>query len=282
MANEVFNLNSNLFPCICVAMYETILSPSVFEESLNDGADQYDYYNVDFADWKTKLNKVAQDYLDEHVIDSLKNYGVISIEADGIWSPKYYNYHQDELNMNVTMAEDWKTTMQANIDAWRGREDVAEYISTYWRSYDGYVNYMAESLDELLNDDDEDRQLAGYLTLAMLVEGTLRPYRDVLEDLYYMMEDFSDWTSGNVIADHYDKQDEANKLLKLYNSDDDWNELYWSLAHKIGFRWLHEGPDRLDSKNYMASFYAKSDGERLLFWAVDQELTVEDLKKLAA
>ena len=280
---EVYNMTSNLFPCICVAMYETVLSPNFFLESMNDGEDQYMYDTLDWQDWKTELVKVSQDYIDSNVIESLKNYGLLKIEACSIWSPKYYNYHQDELVMDVTMQQDWQDTMKEKIEAWRGRQDVIDYIKKYWRSYSGYVNFMPESLDEILTEDDEDRQLAAYLTLAMLVEGTLRPYDEILDELYYSMNDsFCDYERVNLLAEYMDEQ-EADKLLTLYNNDDDWNDLYWRLVEKIGFVWLHEGPDSLrGKKDSDYEFNAKSDGERLLFWAIEKELTVKELQDMAA
>lgn len=280
---EVYNMTSNLFPCICVAMYETILSPIVFEDSMNEGEEPYYYDTVDFDDWKVELTKVAQDYLDHNVIEGLRKYGLLNIEACSIWSPAYYNFHQDELVMDVTMASDWQATMKAQIELWKGREDVEKYIRQNWRSCSGYVNFMPESLEEVLTEQDEERQLAAYLTLAMLVEGSLRHYEDILEDLYYAMNDsFQDWHSVNVIEEYMDEA-EAEKLLDLYNNDDQWNDLYWTLAEKIGFRWLHEGSGYLRGKKDSGyQFNAKSDGEKLLFWAVENDLTVNKLYELAA
>ena len=280
---EVYNMTSGLFPCVCVAMYETVLSPNFFMESMNDGEDQYTYDTLDWQDWKKELTKVAQSYLDTNVIDSLKDYGLLNIEACSIWSPKFYNYSQDELVMDVTMQQGWQDIMAAKIDDWRGRQDVIDYIKKYWRSYSGYVNFMPESLDEVLTEDDEERQLAAYLTLAMLVEGSLKPCDEIMDELYYSMnEKFCDYERVNLLAEYMDA-DEADRLLDLYNNDDDWNDLYWRLVEKIGFRWLHEGPDCLrGKKDSDFEFDAKSDGERLLFWAVEKELTVEDLYSMAA
>ena len=142
---------------------------------------------------------------------------------------------------------------------------------------------MPESLDEVLTEDDEERQLAAYLTLAMLVEGSLKPCDEIMDELYYSIsEKFCDYERVNLLAEYMDA-DEADKLLTLYNNDDDWNDLYWRLVEKIGFRWLHEGPDCLrGKKDRDFEFDAKSDGERLLFWAVEKELTVEDLYSMAA
>ena len=280
---EVYNMTSNLFPCVCVAMYETVLSPNFYLEYMNDGDDPYYYTTMDWSDWKTELVKVAQKYIDDNVIDCLQDYGLLKIEADHIWSPKYYNFHQDELNMTISMQQGWQQIMAQKVAEWQDNEAVKKYISTYWHSYDGYINFMPETLAEVLTEDDEDRQLAAYLTLALLVQNQLYSASEIMEDLYYRMDDFSDYQSANVIDEHYDCEADGWELQKLWNNDTAWNQLYWDLAHTIGFKWLHEGPDYLrGKKDSDYEFRPKSDGERLLFWAVENQLTVDDLRRLAS
>ena len=281
---EVYNMTSGLFPCVCVAMYETLLSPSVFEESINDGEDEFYYDTVDFDDWKKSLTEAAQDYLNDSVIDMLRNYGLIDIKALEIWSPKYYNYHQDELVMDITMQKDWQRIMAEKVAVWQDRDDVKKYISKYWHSYSGYVNLMPESLDEVLTERDEDRQLAAYLTLALVAEGVNLDCYDIMEDLYYRMDDFSDYHRVNVVEEYYSDSYEAQELISLWNNDLKWNELYWDLFNKIGSPWSHDKDcERLDGKKDCCfGWQADSDGKRMLFWAVKQELTVKDLQDMAA
>ena len=281
---EVYNMTSGLFPCVCVAMYETVLSPQMFEESMNDGEEEFYYDTVRTDDWKKSLTEAAQEYLNDSIIDVLKDYGLINIEAVEIWSPKYYNYHQDELVMDVTMQQGWKEIMTAKINDWRGRHDVIDYIKKYWRSYSGYVNFMPESLDEVLTEDDEERQLAAYLTLALVAEGVNLDCGEIMYDLYYRMDDFSDYNRVNVISEYLDDSDEADKLIDLWNDDDRWNDLYWNLRDKIGSPWRHDKDcERLSGKEDCGYVWqADSDGKRMLFWAVKHGHTVSDLYSMAA
>ena len=164
---------------------------------------QFYYDTVDFDDWKKSLTEAAQDYLNDSVIDVLRNYGLIDIKALEIWSPKYYNYHQDELVMDITMQKDWQRIMAEKVAVWQANDDVKKYISKYWHSYSGYVNLMPESLNEVLTEHDEDRQLAAYLTLALVAEGVNLDCYDTMEDLYYRMDDFSDYHRVNVVEEYY-------------------------------------------------------------------------------
>lgn len=281
---EVYNMTSGLFPCVCVAMYETILSPTFFEEHMNEGEDEFYYNTVNSDDWEKALTEAAQDYLDDSIIDVLRNYGVLSIEAEGIWSPQYYNYNTDQLVMDITMVHDWQEIMTGKVAAWQQNDDVKSYIREHWRSYSGFVNFMPETLDEVLTEDDEERQLAAYLTLALVAEGVDMNRGNMIEDLYWRMEGFSDYERKNVIEEYYDDVCEAEKLMELWNNDDNWNELYWNLREKIGSPWRRDSRyDSLDGiKDCFSTFNADSDGKRMLFWAVKNEMTVEELYRMAA
>ena len=282
---EVYNLSSGLFPCVCVAMYETLLSPQFFEDNLNEDEEEFCYATVNPDDWKKALTSAAQDYLRDSIIEPLKNYGLIDIEAADIWSPKYYNFHQDELVMDVTMQKDWQKIMAEKVEEWSvSNEAVKDYISKHWRSFSGYVNFMPESLAEVLTEEDEERQLAAFLTLALVAEGVDLDCGDIMEDLYYRMDDFSGYDRLNVVEEYYEDTDEAQELLDIWHDDTKWDELYWSLVEKIGSPWCHDKDcERLSGKaDPCFDWRADSDGKKLLFWAVQNGLTVKELYDMAA
>lgn len=281
---EVYNMTSNLFPCVCVAMYGTILDPQLFEDNLNDGEEEFYYNTIDWNDWKKALTEAAQNYIDDSVIDYLQDYGVLKIEANDIWSPKYYNFHNDELCMTITMQAGWQQIMAQKVQEWKDNQAVNDYIRKYWHSYDGFICFMPGTLAEVLTEDDEERQLAAYLTLALLAENQLHSDYEIMEDLMYRMDDFSDYKSANVIVEHYDDECDAQDLLRLWQDDDQWNDLYWQLAHKIGFVWLHDDATKelQGVADFCTSYSANSDGKRLLFWAVKHQYSVDDLRRLAA
>ena len=291
MTNEKFYISSALLPCICVAMYNSPLDSGEFEDRANEinrqDGDIYTYCVVSQDDWKKDLVAHANDYLQEHIIDVLRNYGVISIEGTGIWSPKYYNFHTDQLEMTVTMAENWRSMMAEHIATWRGRQDVEKYICDHWYSYSGFISFMPQNLDEILTEEDGDRQLASYLTLALLTEDALDNTDEGSRSLWtlseIMDEQFCDYENINMIAEYLDDT-EADRLIRLWKDDTNWNELYWSLSEKIGFPWLHDNDTKClwGKKCVYQDFRAESDGERLLFWAVQHGHTVQDLYNMAA
>ena len=290
MAQNVFNINSNLFPLVCVQMYETQLSPSAYEDymrELDKGEPDGDftYYTVDYSDWKKGLVTVATKYIKENFLKVLKKYGVEDIKGTGIWSPREYNFTGDALDMEITMQNGWEAIMERSLQTFSEISDCRRYVCENWHSRSGFISFMPQTVEDVLTESDEERRLAAYLTLALVYEDVLEPAGDSLENLWEAgMYEFSDYDHINVIDEYMNDEDETARLIDLWNDDNKWNELYWRLAEKVGFLWLHE-PETLcleGKKDCDYQFNANSDGKRLLFWAAIHQHTVDDLYSMAA
>lgn len=290
MAQNVFNIDSNLFPLVCVQMYETQLSPMAYEDymrELDKGEPDGDftYYTVDYSDWKKELVTVATNYIKENFLKVLKKYGVEDIKGTGIWSPREYNFTGDALDMEITMQDGWEAIMERSLQTFSEISDCRRYVCENWHSRSGFISFMPQTVEDVLTESDEERRLAAYLTLALVYEDVLEPAGDSLENLWEAgMYEFSDYDHINVLEEYLGDADETARLIDLWNDDDRWNELYWRLAEKVGFLWLHE-PETLcleGKKDSDYQFNANSDGKRLLFWAAIHQHTVEDLYSMAA
>ena len=288
MTQNVFYLNSNLFPLVCVQMYETQLSPMAYEDymrHLDEGEPDGDftYYTVDYSDWKKELVLVASNYIKQNFLGVLKKYGVENIEGTGIWSPKYYNYTGDALEMTITMKEGWEQIMEKSLETFAEITDCRRYVCENWHSCSGFISFMPKSVEDVLTERDEERRLAAYLTLALVYEDVLEDAGDSLENLWEAgMYEFSDYDHINVLEeylgeDYYD-------LMTAYNDDQKWNELYWQLVEKIGFPWMHEAETKSleGKKDCDYQFNANCDGKRLLFWAAIHQYSLNDLYDMAA
>lgn len=290
MAQNVFNIDSNLFPLVCVQMYETQLSPMAYEDymrELDKGEPDGDftYYTVDYSDWKKELVTVATNYIKENFLKVLKKYGVEDIKGTGIWSPREYNFTGDALDMEITMQDGWEAIMERSLQTFSEISDCRRYVCENWHSYSGFISFMPQTVEDVLTESDDERRLAAYLTLALVYEDVLESAGDSLENLWEAgMYEFSDYDHINVIDEYMNNEEETARLIDLWNDDNKWNELYWRLVEKVGFLWLHE-PETLcleGKKDSDYQFNANSDGKRLLFWAAIHQHTVEDLYSMAA
>ena len=290
MAQNVFNINSNLFPLVCVQMYDTQLNPSAYEDymrELDKGEPDGDftYYTVDYSDWKKELVKVATNYIKVNFLKVLKKYGVDDIKGTGIWSPREYNFTGDALDMEITMQDGWEAIMERSLQTFSEISDCRRYVCENWQSCSGFISFMPQTVEDVLTESDEERRLAAYLTLALVYEDVLEPAGDSLENLWEAgMYEFSDYDHINVLEEYLGDADETARLIDLWNDDYRWNELYWRLAEKVGFLWLHEQETLCleGKKDSDYQFNANSDGKRLLFWAAIHQHTVEDLYSMAA
>lgn len=147
-------VNSNLFPIISVGMYESRLSPSnLFESSTIDNDYQEGYVNYDseyyWEHWQNDLFEEEIQALACKFLDGkLKQDGIeIAIKTGEIYSPKYYNFSTDNIDLEVTFN---KTKLL------RYARDHKDYFNAYlkdnYSSYDGFSSHTANDFSEWLND----------------------------------------------------------------------------------------------------------------------------------
>lgn len=287
---ETFSMNSNLFPVVCVQMYETQLSPMAYEDymrELDKGEPDGDftYYTVDYNDWKKELTTIATNYIRHNFLPVLRKYGVEDIKGTGIWSPREYNFTGDALDMEITMQQGWEAIMERSLQTFAEITDCRKYVCDNWHSRSGFISFMPETVEDVLTESDDERRLAAYLTLALVYEDVLETAGDSLENIWEAgMYEFSDYEHINVLDEYMNDENETQRLIDLWNDDDRFNELYWQLANKLGFPWLHE-PETMaleGKKDSDYNFNADSAGKRLLFWAAIHQHTVSDLYSMAA
>ena len=280
--NELFGISSNLFPCVCVGMYWTCLSPSDREEVLQHDCEQFEYVSIDMNEYKEQIVLKAADFIAENVCPIMKKYGLENILVEGIHSPREYNFEDDCLYFTVEMSPDWRSKMHDYLNDFRKDSKFQKYIEEHWYSRDGFWSWMPQSFDEIEQMDDEERCVGAYLTLCLLNEEALGLQGESLEyinDELYLEEDY--YTHYYNIMDEYLGETSGKEMEELYNNDYRMNELYHNLLSKIGEKW--KGCDRIYGKaDVCADIYARNDAMRLIFWALENGYTVSDLEAMAA
>lgn len=70
-----------------------------------------------------------------------------------------------------------------------------------------------------------------------------------------------------------------------FNDAVEWNELYWDLYHAIGRQWKHcdfMEAWRANGNETEKKLIAEHDSQRLLFWCMENDYTLDDLKQMVA
>lgn len=164
---------------------------------------ELEYYQRDLRDEHPEYQLLTEDDLDfdyrayeKEVMDSFiavfPHYApefVTAVEFDELDSPKYYNFRNDQLYAFVELADDWKDRMRDFI---RDNEDyLRDRIKKDWTSYDGFISFMENDLDEwdTYLFEDEDPRYIGSMIGYMMYRENKDVYRDLLMDT---MEDIYD------------------------------------------------------------------------------------------
>lgn len=307
--SNVFELNDTLWPIVRVATHNTVLDPIKFEEEYGEEECQcacekslwnshkdnpFRYFRVDHEKWNNELLKLTSDFINENVIEKMKPYGVESIQVHSIHSPEFFDYWRDdndELRFSVVMSSDFRKRMDLYLNKFRESDDekYSSYIEEHFHTY-----HLYSQIEDFKN---PEICIGAYLTLC-LVDMDMS---DVAEDF---IEYAHDWLCNNSTAgavrnilleytgvdidsnnEDFSFEECFNDFLELYNDDFAIWKLYHDLWEHIGLVW--RGYDALEclengNKSINHCIVAKNDAMRMIFWAIDNDYSLEDLKAMAA
>ncbi len=181
------NLNTNLFPIINVGMYYSPISPeSVFDdycinEDFEENASPYNadqfWGNFDFDKYKAKIKEIAADFLSYQIDD--ENGNEIKIEAGELYSPKYYNFDTDNIELIVEF-DKFKLLEYIKTDI----DNFNVFLKDNYTSYDGFHSFTANNVALWYDDYKNDENTAIGALLTYLFKDT-----DYKDDFYnYVFE----------------------------------------------------------------------------------------------
>lgn len=272
-------LNSSICPLVDFITYDSLLSVVTIEESANDGLDKFEHVCVKQDDVDAIIMEHVCFRMCDDIAPALFEYGVKEFLVGSIYRPAYYNFHHDGFEFEAVMEDDWKTRAVAFLNNNRNNAVLLGYIADHWRSCSGFISFMPESLEELLDGltgksdrYTDDYLLAGYLVMAGVVSGTKVSPSDFEEEVYdYICSNTDLMTPYCYIP---------NDWLALYNDDFGVDELYYSLQDKLGCVWRTF--DKIHDKISGEDFDCEDRASKMIAWALKNDLSVRDAQDIAA
>lgn len=276
-------LNTNIFPVVDVGMYNSFLSPSLYEENEKDHYVQMHRGAAEFVclgdfkwnRYKDAVVEAAMNYIEAYAMDRLRQYGVATIRPKGINSPKEYNFSDDSLDLYVYLTPDFDVRMRGHIADMRKNPSLQCYIEEHYWSKSGFWSWMPKSFDEIEAMEDEERCVGAYLTLALLQEGYWSRYGRDEDDSNMCIADAVSCAYGDEFCNIYLYV--SDELLALYRDDAALNNLLWDVYFRIGRPWRGHKPKNSD---YVGE--CKCEAVEFLLWAADNEYSLADLRAIAA
>ena len=192
-----FNIDLPFFP----GLYESYLYSS--DDAYFAIKDELDYYHQEYcSEWgpgepeeKQFYEQLTEDDLDfnfkdyskdivDAFVDVWKSHApeiVLSIGEYHMWSPRMYNFDTDHIYADIELRDDWKDVMRGfmteNTDWLRDR------IKKDWTSYDGFMSFMSNVLEEwdsYLFEEEDERYIATMLGYMMYREN-----EEIIRDMSY-------------------------------------------------------------------------------------------------
>lgn len=166
----------NAFP----GFYGSIFDSS--ETAYNEIIETVDYYkneldkevtedDFDF-DYKGYEESVAIAFTD--VFADMYDLPIIkSMKYSHIWSPKYYNFENDELYAEFEFTDDWKTYVRSFIE--ENKNWLSDIIEEKWKSRDGFISFMSTDINDWthnildVEEDDIDGRYLGEMLTYMFM-----------------------------------------------------------------------------------------------------------------
>ena len=111
-----------------------------------DSSDIFDkYYGIDYKEYMLDYSKEYVDNFNELLKEPLEKIGISNIEFKSIFSPTYYNYWNDEINININYDFDMiKNYLENNA------VNFSNYIKDKNASYDGFIAFGDTDYNEYI------------------------------------------------------------------------------------------------------------------------------------
>lgn len=276
-------LCGSLCPLVDVGMYESIISPSYWEDCARDnliedygdaGLQLACFGDFDWDGYKKVVQSHAADIIDEYAMPILNDYGIAAIKVVGIYSPREYNFTTDELNFDVYLSEDFDAKFAENMKRFRKNPSLQKYIEDHWWHRSGFHSFMPKSMDEIASFEDDVRCLACYMTFALLTE-------EYWNNFY---EDRTDWELFERLNTDECCTDFTHVYLycseewaQVYNDNIRMDELYWDVFHALGHPWNNH-----TYKDDNLCTHEDNEALQLVIWATDMGYSPQDLREMCA
>jgi len=209
-------LNSNLFRIVSVAMYGTQLDPdSMFDSYMieSDKDDGYIHFGIDYfwdnfqsQKYKDHIKELAHSFINgKHKVGDIE----IEIEAGEIYSPKFYNFSNDEIDLTITFDTE-AILNEVNKDT----QTFNQFLKDRYSSYDGFNSFTSNNYTDWLEDfENKDDTAYGavltYIFKDMIEENQEEFIQYVCSDNYIDYRDFVD----------FEEHDSEVKVLHQYVLD---------------------------------------------------------------
>ena len=189
------NLNTGVLRIIDVDMYS--LNDEIPESATQEGLDEI-------------IQDIAPKYLKEVIQEVLPS---VEIYATGVYHPRQYNFSGDELEFDLVANKEEYEALKEKVTS---DENFNAYLRNNYKSYDGFISYMADDISEF-ETQDTWKQVVQVIMFALGDEDNFGPIRNEY------LDEFLDRVHTEFGWDDEDDDLEENKKEELFDNTADIN-----------------------------------------------------------
>ena len=112
----------------------------------------FDYFIFDYDEYYNEIGYKCTEVIENTLKDILKN--DISIKFEKIISPKYYNYSNDSINVEISLNKDDIFSYLLN-----NYDDFKEYIKEKYSSRSGFISWFSNDANDWIKDFADDFEM---------------------------------------------------------------------------------------------------------------------------
>jgi hypothetical protein len=212
---DVFEVTNETLPLLRVGTYWGVFGPDRLDREVEymaeadiidddgdkvevDAEELKEMYDLEFCFglYTAALAKTAGEYIREAILPELKKLelGITDIWHSGINSPKFYNYRDDYINLDLYAEKGLPGRVLDRLAGLKGRDPelLEKWLRKNFSSYDGFLSFIANNTRDLRASlenwkDGSERELCAALTWLLLQNGY---YPDTHTwNLYYRFEE---------------------------------------------------------------------------------------------
>ena len=184
-------LNTGVLPIVNVDMYS-------MGELIND-------YDVT----QEELDEIVMELAPEYIEDTLKDIlADVSIVVESVYHPSQYNFSGDELEFTLNVS---RSSYESLKETTLQDDKFKSFLKQNYSSYDGFVSYMADSIDDF-ETQDEWKQVVQVImfnipenVIEYNNESYINTFIDKLSSNYPMIEDEDSLDESKKVTENKDK-----------------------------------------------------------------------------
>ena len=152
----------------------------LFHELANRDYDKL--FKENYNGYRENVAKTVCEFLSEKISDMLKVN--VQVEFQNIYSPMYYNFKNDSINVNLKI-DDEDLFMKNLLSFVKNHFDkFKQYIESNYTSYDGFLSHYSNNANEWVKNEYNAHEIGSILEFALRTY-----YNDIETDMmYYVLE----------------------------------------------------------------------------------------------